>query len=101
MIFFDPSPPLLSHDLQEVIGCALVDETFKDLLLASPRKALAGFELTPADKRAACSITGASTLAEYAILLEQRLARRKPGQVALGRAADERPKRSRRVRAAS
>jgi hypothetical protein len=98
VIFADPSPPLLSHDLQDLIGQAIVDQSFRELLLANPRKAVAEFGLTPADKRAACAITGAGSLAEYAFLLEQRLARRKPGHVALGRReAGERPQRVRKA----
>lgn len=65
----------LSDELQAVIGQALVDRAFHDLLLANPRKALAGFELAHRDRAAATAIRGASSLAEYALRLEQRLAR--------------------------
>jgi len=68
-------PPILSDDLQFVIGCALTDRPFHDLLLAKPRQALATFDLSPADRRAAAAIRGATSLAEYAARLEQRLAK--------------------------
>jgi hypothetical protein len=81
--------PLLSDDLQAIIGLAIVDGAFQQLLLAEPRRALAAFELSTADRRAANAIVGASSLAEYAVLLEQRLAGAQQRRVAVGRARAE------------
>jgi hypothetical protein len=89
------SAPLLSDDLQAVIGLAIVDGAFQELLLASPRKALAGMELSERDRKAAAGIRGAASLAEYAVRLEQRLARAGDGaRVAVGRPASQRPSRA-------
>jgi len=68
---------MLSHDLQELIGIAVVDVVFRAELLADPRKALTGFGLNSADRRAANAIQGARSLAEYAARLEQRVSRGK------------------------
>jgi hypothetical protein len=69
--------PLLSDDLQAVIGLAVVDGGFQQQLLAEPKHAVARLGLGPRDRRAAAAIRGASSLAEYAVLLEQRLAVRR------------------------
>jgi hypothetical protein len=71
----DPAPPILSEDIQQVIGFAIVDRAFHDLLLSNPRKALARIGLSPRDRKAAIAVQGAQSLAEYAVRLEQRLAR--------------------------
>ena len=89
MIIPNFSAPLLSEDLQAVIGMAIVDGAFRELLLANPRRALAGFEMSRADRRAAHAIAGAGSLAEYAVRLEQRLAGARRDLVAVGRAHAE------------
>ena len=66
--------PVLSDDLQAVIGLAAVDGGFQQQLLAEPKHAVARLGLSPRDRRAAAAIHGASSLPEYAVLLEQRLA---------------------------
>lgn len=65
--------PVLSDDLHAIIGFAIVDRSFQELLLTNPRSALAGFDLSPRDRKAAVAIHGAASLAEYAVRLEQRL----------------------------
>ena len=64
---------MLSYDLQALIGLAIVDGAFQDELLSDPRQAVVQFELTEADRRAASSIHGARSLAEYAARLEERV----------------------------
>ena len=85
MAFPNLSAPILSDELQAVIGFAIVDRAFHDLLLARPRAALTTFDLSQRDRTAASSIRGASSLAEYAVRLEQRLSRAKHrGRVVVG-----------------
>lgn len=98
MITASQSAPPLSHDLQAVIGLAIVDEEFLELLLAHPRTAVASFELSHADRQAAGAIRGATSLAEYAVMLEQQLANGHPRRVAVRRQSGA-P--HRRIRAAS
>lgn len=69
--------PVLSDDLQAVLGLAAVDGGFQQQLLAEPKHAVARLGLSPRDRRAAAAVHGASSLAEYAVLLEQRLAGRR------------------------
>ena len=83
-MLLDPLPstvhPPLSDDLQALIGLAVVDGGFQQQLLAEPKDAVARMGLSPRDRRAAAAIRGASSLAEYAVLLEQRVGgRRRPG----------------------
>jgi hypothetical protein len=87
----------LSDDLQAIIGLAIVDGAFQQLLLTNPRRALAAFDLSSSDRRAANAITGASSLAEYAVLLEQRLAGSKHRRVAVGQPSAERQPRARKA----
>ncbi|HVA26469.1 MAG TPA: hypothetical protein VMW62_19030 [Chloroflexota bacterium] len=92
-----PDRPVLSDDLQAVIGLGIVDGAFQQLLLTNPRRALANFALSTRDHRAANAITGASSLAEWAVQLEQRLAGAKPRRVAVGRPRAERQPRARKA----
>lgn len=75
---------VLSDDLQAVVGRAIVDGNFQQRLLTDPKHTVSSLGLTPADKRAASAVIGASSLAEYAVLLEQRLAGQKRRRVAVG-----------------
>ncbi len=87
---------MLSDDLQAVIGQAIVDAAFRDQLLTNPRAALVGLKLSATDRRSAGAISGASSLAEYVVLLEQMLSSGSRGRVAV------RPSRRRKdMRAAS
>lgn len=60
------------YGLQCVIGTALVDGSFRERLLKDARAALAGFELSAAERKMAASIR-ARSLQEYAGRLEQKL----------------------------
>ncbi len=73
MRFLDEPLPVMSDDLQAVVGMAIVDRSFQRDLLANPRKAIEHLDLCTADRRAAAAITGAQSLAEYALRLEQRV----------------------------
>jgi hypothetical protein len=69
-----PARGRLSPELQLILGKAIVDRAFRARLLTNPRRALASFNLTADERRAACGITGLANLAEYAVLLEERYA---------------------------
>ena len=96
---FNAPAPVLSDDLQAIIGRAIVDRAFLQLLLTHPREALADCELSPRDWKAASSIHGAKHIDDYAVRLEQRLSRTgQCGRAAVGR---RRPQDRESVRAAS
>jgi len=94
---WQPLEPILSDDLRGIFGLAIVDGAFQELLLTNPRRALATFDLSAADRRAAFAITGATSLPEYAVKLEQRLARARQRRVAVGRTPAARDPRLRKA----
>jgi hypothetical protein len=71
---FPDCPDLLSDALHELIGVAVCDREFRDLLLRDPRKAADQFGLHGRDRQVAVSIKAANSLADYAVKLERRFA---------------------------
>jgi hypothetical protein len=66
--------PMLSNQLRAMIGRAVIDRDFQELLLREPRMAAARFGLESKDRRAAAAIHDASSLVDYAARLESKLA---------------------------
>jgi hypothetical protein len=82
----DPEDPLLSDPLHQLLGNAICDAAFQELLLTQPGKAARQYGLTGNDLKAAAGVRGAQSIAEYAVKLEQRYAGiMHPGRVAVRR----------------
>jgi hypothetical protein len=63
---------MCSHNLNRLIGTAVVDKAFRARLLADPGTAAQGFDLTPDEYRLVASIR-ARSLAEFAQKLDGAL----------------------------
>ena len=62
---------LLSPALHALLGTAVVDKALQERLLTDPATAIQGFQFTREERRAVVGVHGDSSLADFALHLEQ------------------------------